>query len=1276
MNGSGKTTIIEALKYATTGEQPTNTRGGAFIHDPALVGEKAVKAQVKLSFESTERSNMVVTRCVELTVKRTTRSMKTLDGALQMVREGEKTTISAKNVELDRLMPHYLGVSKAILEFVIFCHQDDSLWPMSEPLVLKKRFDEIFEAQKYTKAIDSLKKLKKKLAEALKQFEIHESYSKDIKDKGEKAEKKSNLLSLELDEMRAEIRKLRDRGNEARDKAQVARDHAAKYTEVVEQLKASKTHRGWYAQQLETLKSNLEERPESDEWLQSQISQYEERLKQQQQQEDQQTERYKKIEAEISNFRQLQSDKRVDHGKCKQQKETHEKRIQERNAEIKKCARDNNIRGYEMELDDIQINELMEKITSLKKSKASLREQLQEETRTDAREVQKTLDDLKERKSALQEGRKSAKEQTKGNEDKITTLHNQLRRFSIDETGKTALEAKIAELKNRLEGAEQQKSTSNFQSKIDGAKWNMQKLENEGKSLNEELMKSSNQAAGLANLNHLKKSNKDRLKDLETMKGVHGAQLQTLIGKDWQVKKLGADFQDALDTKKSETDKACSNRNAKANELKQVQYKHKTITDEIKAKETELGNCGKTVRDTSGGPIEEYPAALQEAEENHATAQANVDGFKPLKDYYQDALKKAQPSENDGANAQPPHCKLCLQRLKTDEMAQRFVTRLEKVLENQSLEAFEKDRQGWKQYVADLKQASQSYDTWKRLSEKELPQLEVKISALDQEHKKLEAEVEAEDESVRTRVAAQQEMELLSKPVSNIVKCFQELEGLEDEIKSLENESQATGYSRPLEDIKDQLGELEEQRNTAKSELSKLENSEKQNRDQISTLSLDLERQRNKLTSASHELQEQVSLQNQISELKKANTQQQETTAKIGAQLEELSLDIDKNKKKLENIQEVGAEKDKLLRKEADQLSDEVRNLMRADQEIRAYIVGGGDANLNRCASEISSLESQVTSSQAESRQLMVEINKIRKALADQDHNKRVIKDNLNYRKMQRDLRDEDNKINRLSAQNAEADQEHHRTEAEHWERIHNKIISDRTHLIAVADTKDVALKQLIDEWNTEYKDAAQKYRRNHIEVETTKAAVSDLGQYSKALENAILRFHTLKMEQINRTIDELWKSTYQGTDVDTILIRSDNETAKGNRSYNYRVCMVKQDVEMDMRGRCSAGQKVLASIIIRLALAECFSEHCGLIALDEPTTNLDRDNIKSLAESLHGIIRQRQSQRNFQLIVITHDEEFLRYMKCADFCDKYYRVFRNDTQKSVIERQRVDNIL
>lgn len=126
---------------------------------------------------------------------------------------------------------------------------------------------------------------------------------------------------------------------------------------------------------------------------------------------------------------------------------------------------------------------------------------------------------------------------------------------------------------------------------------------------------------------------------------------------------------------------------------------------------------------------------------------------------------------------------------------------------------------------------------------------------------------------------------------------------------------------------------------------------------------------------------------------------------------------------------------------------------------------------------------------------------------------------------------------------------------------------------------------------------------------------------------------------------------------------------------------MLKGDTVLDMRGRCSAGQKVLASIIIRLALAETFCVNCGLLALDEPTTNLDKDNIEGLAQALADIVklvnlhaitlmlwaytkiavshvsRDRSSQKNFQLIVITHDMEFVDVLGQAGYTEYYYKV-------------------
>ena len=99
---------------------------------------------------------------------------------------GEKISMSSRVAELDRMLPHYLGVSKAVLESVIFCHQDESLWPLSEPAALKKRFDEIFEAQKYTKAIDNIKQVRKHHGDDLKSLRTVEDACKGNKIKADK----------------------------------------------------------------------------------------------------------------------------------------------------------------------------------------------------------------------------------------------------------------------------------------------------------------------------------------------------------------------------------------------------------------------------------------------------------------------------------------------------------------------------------------------------------------------------------------------------------------------------------------------------------------------------------------------------------------------------------------------------------------------------------------------------------------------------------------------------------------------------------------------------------------------------------------------------------------------------------------------------------------------------------------------------------------------------------------------------------------------------------
>lgn len=85
-----------------------------------------------------------------------------------------------------------------------------------------------------------------------------------------------------------------------------------------------------------------------------------------------------------------------------------------------------------------------------------------------------------------------------------------------------------------------------------------------------------------------------------------------------------------------------------------------------------------------------------------------------------------------------------------------------------------------------------------------------------------------------------------------------------------------------------------------------------------------------------------------------------------------------------------------------------------------------------------------------------------------------------------------------------------------------------------------------------------------------------------------MIQYHEERMTTVNRIIKQLWKLVYTGTDTTSIEIRTDATEGIGGtkRTYNYKLVQMKHGHEIDMKGRCSAGQKVILiynNIIIKL---------------------------------------------------------------------------------------------
>lgn len=127
----------------------------------------------------------------------------------------------------------FMGVSRSILNYVIFCHQDDSYWPLEGGRDLKSRFDEIFGTATYNKAMDTVRKLSKTLQQEGKTMdaerkslyvimdEVKTKRAKLNGDKGryQKLEEQAESIHNELEEINIELKKIQEKEQKYQTKA-------------------------------------------------------------------------------------------------------------------------------------------------------------------------------------------------------------------------------------------------------------------------------------------------------------------------------------------------------------------------------------------------------------------------------------------------------------------------------------------------------------------------------------------------------------------------------------------------------------------------------------------------------------------------------------------------------------------------------------------------------------------------------------------------------------------------------------------------------------------------------------------------------------------------------------------------------------------------------------------------------------------------------------------------------------------------------------------------
>ena len=165
------------------------------------------------------------------------------------------------------------------------------------------------------------------------------------------------------------------------------------------------------------------------------------------------------------------------------------------------------------------------------------------------------------------------------------------------------------------------------------------------------------------------------------------------------------------------------------------------------------------------------------------------------------------------------------------------------------------------------------------------------------------------------------------------------------------------------------------------------------------------------------------------------------------------------------------------------------------------------------------------------------EINEEKRKLSESNNEEKNLKQNLELIELKLQLQDIESEISKLDVQNAEAERDKYQEESLRLRTNFEKLSSENAGKLGEMKQLQNQIDSLTHQLRTDYKDIEKKYHKEWVELQTRTFVTDDIDVYSKALDSAIMKYHGLKMQDINRIIDELWKRTYSGTDIDLSLI-------------------------------------------------------------------------------------------------------------------------------------------
>lgn len=1264
-NGCGKTTIIEAIKFAITGELPGGSaKGQGFVYDPKLARNYETRGQVKLRVEDAKGEWVTVTKSVCVSQKANKLEFKRLDSSISRGKSNDTDHLSGKCADIDNEMCLVLGVSKPVLNNVIFCHQEDSNWPLDEAKKLKEKFDDIFDATKYNKCLETINKYVKKNVDHQKLLKIEVTNLSDIK---KYAEQKRDLLrekEEKLDQINKEIEEVMSKFEPITNRITELDSLEMNYNKLFTDAAFKKKELLHLKEQQEEILRNIKEFTGSDEELRSKLATFEVDLSSLLSDIKVLETKKRDIEETEKKLRSNINDKNMKLGELQSEEKQNTLKINNRYVLLNESVKDFDLKNISVLADisdqqaKIIVVDLQNKLDTNKSDVVNLEKKMESEEKI----LQNNIDKIRENCAKLKQNIDSKNKQLTEFRDEVRQVQHKMQELNSADDQLKLVDSKLNRVSKDLSALEASVDTNALRANIETEKQKYNQLEERLSVVDSEIQSLQHYTTLQTELDLKKENSISTQNELQKLQNIHEKRFKHIFPggiPSSDLKSKVETYQRTQAQRIRDLNKEIIN---KQRDVMKLESNLNVQRDKLLEQESELST---NKMDISLYCQDKQLDTVIEEMSGHIDKLQNQKGvYFSSKYLYQKFIDSFQKDD--------PNCPICKRRVEEKQYAVKIIEDLREKIQNfpneiskMESKIFE-EQSKFKKLLA-LKPVNEKIkkldETVPKLKE-EATKLEICLSTATEELKNLKNEILIPQKNEDMANCVMGDATLIDQLERDLSRIKQEIASLSSRIPHNESSrgmQEAITEQESLRiDIRTARSNVESQRNKLSQHTERLQKL-KEYRNELISQQLNI---RKSLQDKDHLVTKRAELENKIVELESEN--------------KDLQTQVEPLKQKLNEAIRTKDEQKTLNRNTLEQSRSRFNDLKKKLDDIISLQTAIDDYNRKNIAKQIESVKELVDKYKDELNmysEKKVSIDKNVDDLKIQVTNRNVffreMQDNVNLREKRKQSAKLENEISILDEKLGDNDIGSIRREKMRLKETEDNLQKQKNF----AQGKKDQLKESIAEVRKEltkpqYMQASYNYKRKFLELKLHERAVHDLKEFVKGMDWSMMQFHKQRMIQINNIVKELWRSIYKGNDCDYIEIKTDDISVVGTdkrKVYNYRVVQVKNGIELDMRGRCSAGQRVLASLIIRIALADTFSTNCGILALDEPTTNLDRENIHSLSEALVDLVTQKQRQKNFQLLIITHDQEFVDRLTRVESLDNYYVITRNELGKSTI---------